>query len=364
MSKSPRVIFGPEIWSLQIEGGISRYFQQLIRGLSESEIGGKVLTQNHANSRMSSTHIKGFEIQSLKDLKNPYKEISRLLGQETQGSIFHPTYYSQKLVDIQEPKTKMVLTVFDMISELYPERKPRFRKVVDEKKISLQKADHILSISKQTKDDLVRIYKVPEEKITVTYLGSNLHLHPEAASENLPSGAYILYVGKRSGYKNFSNFVTAYSHSKSLISNFSIIAVGGGEFSPGEMLELQNLKIADKVIQVNANDGDLASYYRKAACLVYPSLYEGFGLPPLEAMSLNCAVIASSGGSIPEICNGAAQYFDPTNVDSIEQVLKATLSDEQQMQKMRLMGLIIAESFTWEKTAADTIAVYKRLLIS
>ena len=222
MSKSPRVIFGPEIWSLQIEGGISRYFQQLIRGLSESEIGGKVLTQNHANSRMSSTHIKGFEIQSLKDLKNPYKEISRLLGQETQGSIFHPTYYSQKLVDIQEPKTKMVLTVFDMISELYPERKPRFRKVVDEKKISLQKADHILSISKQTKDDLVRIYKVPEEKITVTYLGSNLHLHPEAASENLPSGAYILYVGKRSGYKNFSNFVTAYSHSKSLISNFSI----------------------------------------------------------------------------------------------------------------------------------------------
>ena len=80
MSKLPRVIFGPEIWSLQIEGGISRYFQQLIRGLSESEIGGKVLTQNHANSRMSSAHIKGFEIQSLKDLKNPYKEISRLLG--------------------------------------------------------------------------------------------------------------------------------------------------------------------------------------------------------------------------------------------------------------------------------------------
>lgn len=69
MSMLPRVIFGPEIWSLQVEGGISRYFQQLIRGLSESEISGKVLTQNHANSRMISAHIKGFEILSLKDLK-------------------------------------------------------------------------------------------------------------------------------------------------------------------------------------------------------------------------------------------------------------------------------------------------------
>lgn len=363
MSKSPRVIFGPEIWSLQNEGGISRYFQQLIRGLSDSEIGGKVLTRNHANSRMSSAHIERFEIQSLKDLKNPYKEISRLLAQETESNIFHPTYYSKNLVKIQKSKTKMIVTVFDMISELFPERKQRFRKVVDEKRISVEKADHILSISQQTKDDLVKIYKVPEEKITVTYLGSNLHLYPEAASESIPTQAFILYVGKRGGYKNFSNFVTAYSHSKSLMSNFLIIAIGGGEFSPGETLELKNLNIADKVSQVNANDGDLASYYRKAACLVYPSVYEGFGLPLVEAMSLNCAVIASSGGSIPEICNGAAEYFDPMNVDSINQALEATLADEHQMQKMRLKGLVLAQSFTWEKTAADTLDAYKKLFL-
>ena len=362
MSKLPRVIFGPEIWSLQIEGGISRYFQELIRGLSESEIGGKVLTQNHANSRISSAHIKGFEIQSLKDLKNPYKEISRLLGQETQGGIFHPTYYSQKLVDIREPKTKMVVTVFDMISELYPERKPRFRKVVDEKKISLEKADHILSISKQTKDDLIRIYKVPEDKITVTYLGTNLHLLPEEASAKLAKNTFILYVGKRGGYKNFTNFITAYSHSKLLKLNFSIVAVGGGEFSSAEILELHNLEISDKVIQMNVNDVQLAMYYRKAACLVYPSLYEGFGLPPLEAMSLGCTVIASLGGSIPEICGGAAQYFDPTSVDSIQQVLEVTLADEQRMNQMRQSGLMIAESFTWKRTASDTLDVYKKLI--
>lgn len=364
MSKLPRVIFGPEIWSLQVEGGISRYFQQLIRGLSESEISGKVLTQNHANSRMISAHIKGFEILSLKDLNNPYEEISRLLGQETEGSIFHPTYYSQKLVNIREPKTKIVVTVFDMISELYPERKPRFRKVVDEKKISLEKADHILSISKQTKDDLIRIYKVPEEKITVTYLGSNLHLLPEDASAKLAKNSFILYVGKRGGYKNFTNFITAYSRSKLLKLSFSIIAVGGGEFSSAEILELENLGISDKVTQIDVNDVQLAMYYRKAACLVYPSLYEGFGLPPVEAMSLSCVVMASLGGSIPEICDGAAQYFDPTSVDSIQQVLEITLADEQRMNQMRQSGLMIAEAFTWKKTASDTLEVYKKLLVS
>jgi glycosyltransferase involved in cell wall biosynthesis len=364
MSKLPRVIFGPEIWSLQIEGGISRYFQQLIRGLSECEISGKVLTQVDANSRMRGAPIKGFEIQSLKDLKNPYEEISRLLGQETEGSIFHPTYYSQKLVDIQEPKTKMVVTVFDMISELYPERKPRFRKVVDEKKISLEKADHILSISKQTKNDLIGIYKVPEEKITVTYLGSNLHLLPEDDSVKLTKNTFILYVGKRGGYKNFTNFITAYSHSKMLKLNFSIVAVGGGEFSSAEILKLQNLGISDKVTQIDVNDVQLAMYYRKAACLVYPSLYEGFGLPPVEAMSLNCAVIASLGGSIPEICDGAAQYFDPKSSDSIQQVLEVTLTDEQRMNQMRQSGLTIAESFTWGKTASDTLDVYKKLIVS
>jgi len=361
MPKLPRVIFGPEIWSLQTEGGISRYFQELIRGLSESGVSGTVLTQNYANSRLAGANIERFAIQSLKDFNHPYREISRFLAQETESNIFHPTYYSKSLVEIREPKTKIVVTVHDMISELYPERKPRFRKVIDEKRISVDKADHVLSISNQTKEDLIRIYGVPKEKISVIYLGSNLHLLPKITSEPISRGEFILYVGKRGGYKNFSNFISAYSRSTFLKSNFSIIAVGGGGFSSREHLEFHDLKISDKVSQIDANDGVLANYYRRAACLVYPSLYEGFGLPPVEAMSLNCAVIASSGGSIPEICGRAAQYFDPTNINLIEQVLENTLADEKLMQKMRKMGLALAESFTWEKTASDTLNVYKKL---
>lgn len=362
MLKQPRVIFGPEIWSLQNEGGISRYFQQLIHGLSESGVSGKVLTQANSNSRLGALKNEGFEIQALKDSKNTSEEISRLLAQETSNSIFHPTYYSKQLSSIRKSNTRIVVTVFDMISELFPEKKPRFRKVSDEKKISVESADHILSISQQTKDDLIAFYAIPEKKISVTYLGSNLHLLPAADVAPTIDGEYILYVGKRSGYKNFFNFVTAYSQSKSLQKNFSIIAVGRSKFSTDEIIELQNLGIAGKVIHVEANDGLLASYYQNAACLVYPSLYEGFGLPPVEAMSLNCPVIASSGGSIPEICKGAAQYFDPTNIDSIEQVLSTTLADEQRMRQMRQSGLIVAQTFTWEKATSDTLDAYKKLI--
>jgi glycosyltransferase involved in cell wall biosynthesis len=173
---------------------------------------------------------------------------------------------------------------------------------------------------------------------------------------------YILYVGKRGGYKNFLNFVTAYSHSKSLKSSFSVVAVGGGGFTPNEIADLQKLGIAGKVSQVGANDHQLAMYYRNAACLVYPSLYEGFGLPPVEAMSLKCAVIASTGGSIPEICKDAAEYFDPSAIDSIEQVLSATLADEQRIHEMRQSGLVVAKSFTWEKTSSTTLNAYKKLI--
>lgn len=362
MSKLPRVIFGPEIWSLQNEGGISRYFQELIHGLSNLGVGGKVLAQIQTNQRLGALEVEGFEIQSHANPIESYKEVIKQLGEGVHVDIFHPTYYSKDHLRFREPKTKVVVTVFDMISELFPERKPLFRKVVDEKRISVHKADHILTISTQTKKDLMNIYGVPAEKISVTYLGSKLHLLQQEDLSTVAQDRFILYVGKRGGYKNFINFITAYSHSKSLSSGFSIVAVGGGKFTPNENSNLQKLGIIDKVKQVDADDLELSTYYRKAACLVYPSLYEGFGLPPVEAMSLNCPVIASNGGSIPEICKAAAEYFDPADIDSIEHVLSTALEDEQRLRQMRQTGLEVAEMFTWEKTALATLDAYKRII--
>ena len=364
MLRHPRVIFGPEIWSLQSEGGISRYFQELIRSLSEIEVEGKILARANSNLRLSDLSVAGFQIQRLGDAKNSQKEIVAVLAKELNEKIFHPTYYSRQLAGYRSSSTKVFITVFDMISELFPEKRPRLRKSIDFKKTSVQEADHILCISEQTKNDLMDLFKVPEEKISVTYLGSRLHLLPQSnvSVSSLLSKNYILYVGKRMGYKNFSKFITAYSHSKSLVSSFSVVAVGGGNFTSDEILELEYLGLSNRVIQIEASDALLAMYYRNAACLVYPSIYEGFGLPPVEAMSLNCPVIASHGGSIPEICKDAAEYFDPTNLDSIEYAISSTLTNENRMYQMRQSGLSVAESYTWEKTALNTLVAYRGLI--
>ena len=361
MSATPFVIYGPEIWSLQNEGGISRYFQKLIGGLSINGVQGKILTQSNTNSRFKEINAPNFEVKQLTTGPKVSREINALLKLARNGSILHPTYYSKNLESINT-NTPIVVTVFDMISELYPQKKPRFRNVVDVKKLSVENSDLVLSISERTKRDLIELYGVSEDKIVVTYLGSNLHLIPQTKSVADVEGDFILYVGKRSGYKNFSNFIRAYSQSKTLNRNFIVIAVGGGKFDSDEISELQKLGIHKKVTQVGANDSQLAMYYRSAACLVYPSLYEGFGLPPVEAMSLNCVVVGSSGGSIPEVCKEAALYFDPTSIDSIEQALIKTLADEPLMLQMRHAGLEIAKTFTWENTALDTLAAYKSLI--
>jgi glycosyltransferase involved in cell wall biosynthesis len=362
MTSLPKVTFGPEIWGLQNDGGISRYFKELITGLSEIAVGGTLLTQENKNSRLAEIATDRFRVQRLGDSRDTHHEIARILMQEFNPNIYHPTYYTRHLGRIRLSKTRIILTVHDMISELFPEKKKRFTRRNDEKKLSVDVADHIICVSNTTKSDLVNLYGVSQDKISVVYLGSNLGSIGISESFSTPKRDYLLYVGKRDGYKNFWNFVTAYARSKSLTSSYTVVAFGGGAFSNEEISRLRILGIVDDVIQITGNDKQLAMYYRNASCLVYPSLYEGFGLPPVEAMSLNCPVIASYGGSIREICKEAAAYFDPTRIDAIQHALHETLGDQDRLDEMRIQGLKHVKSLTWEKSASETLSVYRQVL--
>ena len=128
---------------------------------------------------------------------------------------------------------------------------------------------------------------------------------------------YLLYVGSRAGYKNFGLLLEAFSRS-GLAGHYRLLAVGGGAFTAAEQQRIASLRLAGSITVIpKADDAILARAYRDAALFIYPSLYEGFGFPPLEAMSMGCPVLVNRTSSLPEVCGDAAFYFDASDPDEL-----------------------------------------------
>ena len=173
---------------------------------------------------------------------------------------------------------------------------------------------------------------------------------------------YILFVGNRASYKNFDNF------SKALIPLFKInkklnaVCAGGGEFSDKEINFFKTFNITDKFRQYSVNDSDMTLLYKNALVFVFPSLYEGFGLPILEAFNCGCPVAASNRGSLPEIAGNAAAYFNPEDISSITDAINNIIADDGTKEKMKKNGFEQLKKFSWEKTAEKTLDVYNSIL--
>ena len=254
---------------------------------------------------------------------------------------------------------KTVITVHDLISEKFPEKKISIRPRINMKHKAIRLADHIICISQTTKTDLMEYYNVDEKKISVVYHGSNLK--ESEIRYQAEEGKFLLFVGKRGGYKNFDGFVKAFAKSDHLKNRFKIISFGGGGFSQSELEFLRDLGIQNSVLQLSGNDEQLIHLYSTAFAFIYPSLYEGFGLPPIEAMKYGCPVLASDRGSIPEICNNAAIYFDPTSIHSMVLVMEESLNDAELLDQKRTLGYINAGKYTWQKTSLETAEIYSNL---
>jgi glycosyltransferase involved in cell wall biosynthesis len=360
-SLAPNVFFGPEIWPLQNHGGISRYYGELIRGMVA------INKNTHAFIPPNDNHYIEIlpEVCRIQSNQTKSSELIRIaknrISKTNQESIYHATYFSDtSFSSWKKAGFKTVITVFDLISEKYPEKKftrPRFNL----KKRAIKSADHIICISNTTKSDLIEFYGIPEAMISVVYLGSELRESGDVVIKKDENNQFLLYVGKRAGYKNFSNFLTAYAQSDLLKNKYNIIAFGGSHFDESEIELIEKLRIENRVLQVNGNDDKLIQFYSTATAFIYPSLYEGFGLPPLEAMKYGCPVLASNKGSIPEICNKGAIYFDATSIDDMRAVMEESLNDTALLEKVKQLGAINTKRYTWRKTSSDTADVYSKL---
>ena len=279
----------------------------------------------------------------------------------TNFDIYHPTYYMKGLK--QNRKVPIVITVYDMIHELYPDQFIDSWFVIKAKKRAISIANVIIAISENTKKDLIKIYGVPESKIRVVYLASSLQSSNPMAIDELKKGyglkrPYILYVGDRRTYKNFEVLLDSYINHFS--DDFDLICFGGGKFKTDELKNINN-RINNSIIQLNGSDDLLASLYKHAFCFVYPSFYEGFGIPPLEAMSVGCPVIASNASSIPEVVDNAAILFDPHLKDELIDAIES-LYDESKRNDLIKRGFEQEKKFSWDKMANETLDIYKSIL--
>jgi glycosyltransferase involved in cell wall biosynthesis len=221
------------------------------------------------------------------------------------------------------------------------------------------RADHVLCISENTRRDLIEILHVPEAKVSVTYLSADL----DPPTQSVPSdGApYFLYVGDRGGYKNFLGLVAAVGASVQL-RDVRIVCFGSDPLTAAEWQAIDRVGIArERIAHCSGSDAELARKYSGALAFVYPSMYEGFGLPPLEAMACDCPVACSRTSSIPEVVGDAGEYFDPADLDSMRQALENIAGSAELRQRLRLRGREQRRRFSWDRCAAETLALYRRL---
>ncbi|MHB9149540.1 MAG: glycosyltransferase family 4 protein [Thermoleophilia bacterium] len=364
-----RIAFDHQIFSSQSYGGVSRYFARLAEALLEANQEVRVFAPIHRNSYLAGLPegavwgrgVGHFPPKTARLVKAFDRLTSTRAMRTWRPHVIHETYYARRRSGPRACPT--VITVYDMIHELLLNEGGAGAETVERKQTAISRADRVICISESTRQDLHRLYDIREDKTSVVHLGyERFGVDPGQKVQALHANPFLLYVGARGGYKNFLGFLQAVSQSSSLLSDFEVVAFGGGTFSKQERMVIHDLGFrSDRVRQVGGDDTILGSLYEAAIAFVYPSLYEGFGLPPLEAMAHDCPVVSSNTSSMPEVMGPAAEFFDPHDVEDIMGAIEQVAYSEERRGELIRLGHARLARFSWSKCAEETLAVYREL---
>ncbi len=383
---------GIDIRPLQTESGqrgVGVYVRELVRSLLRIKSKAEFIFL--ASSRKASEDLSGELKERTIFLKRPIKNIvvwdqifSYGIIRKLKLDIYHSPFYALPLA---VPRSvSVVQTIHDLTPLLFKESVSVKNRGVFRINFHLSRyADRIIAVSKNTKDDIVKLLKIPSEKIVVVHNGADHLLHSSRGDATRCAGdfekrkPYLLYVGGFDPMKNIPVLIEAFDRVCATKKNLKLLLVGADSaalrneknkilFRKAFSSKATLSRIAERLLSEGKivlggflKQDALLSCYRKAEIFVFPSLYEGFGFPPLEAMQCGLPVLASKSGSLPEVLGDAAVYFDPRNVDDLATKIETILNNEDMKARMRKAGIERASKFLWEEAAQKTFQIYRTL---
>lgn len=344
---------------MQKFGGITRYFSELMANLPETYtyLFPLRFSENYYAKTLNPTIKQLTDIIPFRIRRQIYCYYNNKLVDKcikvNNFDVFHPTYYNgYYLKGLRKP---LVITIHDMIHEKFPETFLSYDNTSTYKRLLAERASHIIAVSQNTKKDLVALYGIDESKISVIYHGYKSTVKPgRRLFDN-----YILYVGERKGYKNFQTFAEALIPLLKENPDIKIVCTGK-PFAKEELSLFDSWGIRSQMIQISATDEELGSLYKYAKVFVYPSTYEGFGIPILEAFSHGCPVCLSNTSCFPEVAGDAGCYFDPLDKQSILQAVSKVLFDSDYTNNMKLSGANRLKMFSIDEMVKQTVLVYQK----
>jgi glycosyltransferase involved in cell wall biosynthesis len=362
-----KILYDNEIFLIQKYGGATRYFYELIKRMPALKTEVLLYMGKFINEYGLEEYSKRFTVFSGKKIKHIPR--TKLISIKLQKPLFerfavkhdfdilHQTYYA----DINVKKNfKRIITIHDFTHEKLSSNFSSLDKTAELKKIAVQKSDGIICVSESTKKDLLERYDTNGKKIKVVYHGNSLKY--DVKEEAVIKDKYILYVGDRRSYKNFGIMIKLFEINERLKNEYKLICCGGGKFTKEELEQMIKSDVINNFEQIEARDRKIANLYYYASAFVYPSKYEGFGIPMIEAMYNGCPIVASNVSSLPEVGGSAALYFNPDSAEDLNEKINIILNDKVAVNKLKKSGIEREKIFSWDRCANETRKFYEEVM--
>jgi glycosyltransferase involved in cell wall biosynthesis len=364
-----RILYDHQVFSLQNVGGASRYHYELMRYLATVSDVNTELQLGISGTVFPFQQLASERSRVIRSRGSLPPGIWRYLANEILGNsrstlvgaldVYHPTLY--RCMPLVRAR-RVVVTHHDCVQERFPQLFPDARRIVRAKRRLYARADAIICVSASSRKDLLEFYNVDVAKTRVIHHGLNRMSRSAGAADRLRvqlPREYLLFVGSRAHYKNFNSLLQAF-HATGLHESLQLLVLGGGTLTDEESVLAHKLNLRNRIVVFPVvTDALLAEAYAAATLFVYPSLCEGFGFPPLEAMASGCPTLVSHTSSLPEICRDAPFYFNPDDQSSLETALLRAVNDEKARKQAVERGIQVAAEYSWNKCGQSTLTLYR-----